>query len=158
MAVTGATQKLIASGAWVQVKIKVDGVLKALGLAQGCSYDEDWGVQPANCLNHLGPISYDSQNYSCNINMSAFVPEKKASLLTSGDGGETTFADLLPTRDDIQVDGKGKVFEQLVFINTATGEVLNQFEQVILASNGTQVSPNSYVTSNMRFQAVKRSI
>ncbi len=43
-------------------------------------------------------------------------------------------------------------------MNQATGEVMNQFEDVILASNGAQVSPNAYVTSNARFQAVKRSI
>lgn len=154
----GATQKLIASGAWVQVKVKVGGALKAIGLASGCSYDEDYGVQPGNVLNHLGPIDYSCQNYSCNINISTFVPEVAASTGSKyADGGETTLHDLLPTRDSIQVDGKGKVFEQLVFVNTATGKVLAQFEQVIVASTGMQVNPNSYITENIRFMAVKRS-
>jgi len=146
--------KLIAGGAWVQVLVAIQNVLKAVGMASGCSYDEDWGIQQANVINHLGPISLDSQAYTCSITLSLFVPEKKFVLYA--DGGEITIEDLLPYRDDVQLDGKGKEFDQLLFMNTATNKVLRSFSGVVVASNGEQVSPNAYVTENMRFQALKR--
>jgi hypothetical protein len=86
--------------------------------------------------------------------MSTFVPEKTTTLYK--DGGEITIEDLLPYRDDVQEDGKGREFEQLVFQNTATGKPLRSFSGVVVASNGEQVSPNAYVTENMRFLALKR--
>lgn len=152
-------EKRIAGGAWLQVKLEFDdGKLYSLGLCTNASYDEDWGVQPANVLNHLGPIDYDSQNYSCVINIGTLVPETKASLTLLPDGGEKTMADVIPTRDQVQLDGKGKTFGTLQFINTATQEIINQFDEVILASNGVNSSPNAYLTNNMRFNAVERTI
>lgn len=149
-------QKLIAGGGWVQVKVMVDNQWKPVGLATGCSYDEDWGIQPANVLNHLGPISYDSQGYSCTIQMSTFVPENAAALSILPDGGEVTLDDLLPIRDEVQRDGKGKQFDGLGFFNTATQASIREFADVIVASNGEQVAPNSYITANIRMNAVKR--
>lgn len=148
------SEKLIAGGAWVQVGVKTDGVLQIIGLSSGCSYNEDWGLQPANVLGVLGPVSIDSQNYTCSINMSAFVPEKKVTLYA--DGGEITIEDILPYRDDVQIDGKGKNFEQLVFLNKATQKVIRSFSEVAVASNGEQVSPNAYVLANIAFLAIKR--
>lgn len=149
-------EKMIAGGAWVQVQIMVDGELQALGLAQGCSYDEDWNIQQANVLNHLGPISLDSQGYTCSITLSAFVPEKVSTLYA--DGGEITIEDILPYRDTVQEDGKGRNFDQLVFVNTATQKIIRSFSGVVVASNGEQVSPNAYVIENMRFLALKRDV
>ncbi len=147
-------EKTIAGGAWVVVQVMIDGVLYTLGLASGCSFDEDWAVQPANVIGHLGPISLDSQGYTCSINLSAFVPEKKAVLYA--DGGEITIEDLLPYRDDVQLDGKGKTFEQLAFLNKSTLKVIRSFSDVVVASNGEQISPNAYLTENMRFLCLKR--
>ena len=147
-------EKLITGGAWTQIQVNMEGILKAVGLATGCSYDEDWSIQQANVINRLGPISLDSQGYSCSINMSVFVPEKKVVLYS--DGGEITIEDLLPYRDDVQVDGKGKEFSQLLFLNTANQKVLRSFSGVVVASNGEQVSPNAYVTESMRFLCLKR--
>lgn len=146
--------KLIAGGAWVKVGVQINGKIEYIGLATGCSYDETYQIQPANVLNYLGPISYDSMGYTCTITVSTFVPEKSITLLN--DGGTITIKDILPTRDQIQLDGKGKQFDSLVFMNTATGEILHQFSDVIVDSNGEQIAPNSYVTANIRFQAVKR--
>ncbi len=147
-------EKLISGGAWVQVLVALEGVLKALGIASGCSYDEDWAIQQANVLNHLGPISLDSQGYTCSITLSAFVPEKTLTLYA--DGGEITIEDILPYRDEVQIEGKGKEFDQLLFMNTATNKVLRSFSSVVVASNGEQISPNAYVTENVRFMAIKR--
>jgi hypothetical protein len=150
-------QKLIAGGAWVQVKVQDDdGKWYAVGLASGCSYDEDWSIQPANVLNHLGPISLDSQGYTCTITLNTFVPETPGSLSLLPDGGEKTLDDLLPLRDVVQRDGKGRQFQGLAFVNTATQVSIREFVNVIVASNGEQVAPNSYVTANIRMNAIKR--
>ena len=147
-------EKLISGGPWFQLAVKDNGVIYSIGLASGCSYDEDWAIQQANVLNHLGPISLDSQGYSCSIQMSLFVPEKTLTLYA--DGGEITIEDLLPNRDDVQLDGKGRMFEQLLFMNTATQKVMRSFSNVVVASNGEQISANAYITENMRFMALKR--
>lgn len=146
--------KLISGGAWVQIQVMLNGALRSIGMASGCSYDEDWNVQQAQVLGHLGPISLDSQGYSCSISMSLFVPEKKLTLYA--DGGEITIEDILPFRDEVQEDGKGKEFEQLLFMNKATQKILNSFSGVVVASNGEQVSPNAYITASMRLLALKR--
>lgn len=147
-------EKMIAGGAWVVIQIMIDGVLKTLGIASGCSYNEDWNVQPANVIGHLGPISLDSQGYTCSIDLTAFVPEKKYTLYA--DGGEITIEDIIPYRDDVQADGKGRNFDQLLFLNKATQKILKSFTGVMVASNGSQVSPNAYVSENIRFLAIKR--
>jgi hypothetical protein len=146
--------KLIAGGAWVQVLINGEPV----GLATQAAYDEDWAVNPANVLNYHGPADYDSQGYSCTVTLGTFVPERPDSGPWP-DGGTKALADFLVKRSEVQSnDGKPGEFDLLQFVNTATGDVLAQFRKVMLASNGIQVSPNSYVTANIRFMAVERTI
>ncbi len=147
-------QKMIAGGAWVQIQIMLNGVLRSIGLASGCGYDEDWNIQQAQVLGHLGPISLDSQGYSCSISISLFIPEKKLTLYA--DGGEITIEDILPYRDEVQEDGKGREFDQIMFVNKATQKVINSFTGAVIASNGQQCSPNAYITANMRLLAIKR--
>ena len=147
-------QKLIAGGAWIQVVVNGS----AIGLATNASYDEDWAVNPANVLNYHGPVDYDSQGYSCTITLGTFVPETPGAYLPEGQGVKT-IAELLPTRAEVQSnDGKPGEFDTLDFVNTATGAVMNSFRKVMVASNGSQISPNAYVTSNVRFMAVERTI
>ena len=145
--------KLIAGGAWVQVRINGE----AVGLATQASYDEDWQVNPANVLNYHGPVDYDSQGYSCSITLGTFIPE----VAGSGpwpDGGSKALADFLVTRSLVQSNGgKPGEYDLLEFLNTAEGSILASFRKVMLASNGIQISPNSYVTANIRFMAVERT-
>ncbi len=146
-------ERLIAGGSRVQVLFNGQPV----GLATGASYDEDWAVTPANVLNFLGPIDYDSQGYSCSLNMSTFIPE-----IPGGgpfpDGGLKALADYLPTRSQVQGTGKPGEIDSVQFVNTSTGEIVNQFRNVMIASNGTQINPNSYISTNVRMMAVEREI
>lgn len=146
--------KMIAGGAWVAIWIDDE----AVGLATQASYDEDWGVQGANVLNFHGPVDYDSQGYSCNITLGTFIPE----IPGTGpwpDQGIKSLSEFLVTRAQVQSNnGKPGEYATLKFVNTATGAIINQFRKVMLASNGVQVSPNSYVTANMRFMAVERTV
>ncbi len=145
-------EKLIAGGAWVQVR--VDG--QPVGLATQAAYDEDWAVNPANTLNYHGPLDYDSQGYSCTVTLGTFIPERPGTGPWP-DGGTVALSDLLVTRSFVQSnDGKPGEFDLLQFVNTATGEIINQFRKVMLASNGVQIAPNSYVTANLRFMSVER--
>ena len=145
--------KIIAGGAWIQVAF--DGV--PVGLAMNATYDEDWAVNPANVLNYHGPVDYDSQGYSCSLTLGTFVPEQpKAGPWP--DGGITALAEYLPTRSQVQSnDGKPGEIDLVQFINTATGQLVNQFRRVMIASNGVQISPNSYVTANIRLMAIERT-
>lgn len=146
--------KLLTGGAWVQVII--DG--SAVGLCTGASYDEDWAVNPANVLNYLGPIDYDSQGYSCTVTLSTFIPERPDEGPWP-DSGQSALAEFIPTRTQVQSnDQKPGEFDLLQFYNTATKAVINSFRKVIVASNGVQITPNSYVTANLRLMSVERSV
>jgi len=146
-------EKLIAGGGWVQVRI--DGV--AVGLATGASYDEDWAINPANVIGVLGPIDYDSQGYSCSITMSTFVPERVADS-PFPDGGTKALFEFIPTRSEVQSnEGKPGEFGELQFVNKATQELLAAFRNVIVASDGVQVAPNSYITANIRLMSLERT-
>jgi len=146
-------EKLICGGAWTQIAIDGDPV----GLAMQSSYDEDWRVMPAEVLNYHGAVDYDSLGYSCNITLGTYVPERPGQT-PFPDGGVIALNELLVTRSQVQSNaGKPGEFGILQFLNTDTGEVIHQFRKVMLASNGSQIAPNSYVTANMRFLAVERT-
>lgn len=155
-----ALTKIIASGAWAQVRVreKSGDPLSVIGLVTDASYQESFNLQDANVVGHLGPISIDSQGYSCSINIGTFVPEKREQGGQYADGGDTTVTDLLPARSTIQLDGKGKTFEYLDFYNKATGEVLNAFSHAIVADNGSRIGPNAYVTKNISLRSIERTI
>jgi len=144
--------KIITGGAWAQLVI--DG--SPVGLATQATYTEDWGVAPANVLGYLGPMDYDSQNYSCQITIGSFLPEIPGSGAWP-DGGSLALTDLLPSRSDVQSNGgKPGEFDLLQFINKATGGVMAQFRKVMITNNGQQINPNTYVTVNISMLAIER--
>ncbi|MFA5048654.1 MAG: hypothetical protein WC516_06540 [Patescibacteria group bacterium] len=148
---------LIAGGGFAQIRIlDTDGVWKAFGMCTGASYDEDYGVQPANCIGVVGPFSYASQNYSCRLSISAYVPERSLANTILPDGGEITLNEILPTRSQIQLTGEGKMFAGVQFYNKVTGQTFNEFKDVIISTNGSQIQPNSFVTNNIGLMAVER--
>lgn len=150
--------KIIASGAWAQVRVreKSGDALKVIGLATDASYNEDFGLQDANVIGHLGAVSIDSMSYRCSIQIGTYVPEKKEQGGQYADGGDTTLNDLLPTRSDVQLNGKGKTFEYMDFYNKATGEVMNAFNHVIIESDGARMGSNAYITNNISLRSIER--
>lgn len=131
----------IAGGAWIGVK--VNGELVAL--ANNCGYNEDFNVQPANVLNYLGPISYDSQGYSCNLKIGLLVARDQQEIIK-----------LIPTREQVKSDGKMPV-NKVEFIDTADQKILESFSGVVLNSHGMDISPNSYVTADLQYFATQRN-
>lgn len=135
-------KRMIAGGAWVG--IKVNGNL--IALASGCSYNEDFQVQPANVINNLGPISYDSQGYTCTLTIDILVARDKQEILQ-----------LIPVRSQVKKDGK--MPENTVeFIDTADSVIINSFAGVVLNTDSVNVQPNTYVTGNLQFSAVERMV
>lgn len=149
--------KRIAGGAWVLVWIQhAEHGLIPVGLASGASYDEDFAVAPANVLGFLGPVDFDAQGYSCRLSIQMFKPETPDSGPWP-DGGIKSLSELLPTRAEIQAGGgKPGEFEMMQFLNKSTGQVIHRFRRVIIANNGSQIAPNSYITANMQLMCVER--
>jgi len=153
-------QRLIAGGAWVQVWIQhpTQGFIP-VGLATGASYDEDWAVNPAQVVGYHGPIDFDSQGYTLSITLQTFVPQVPNPPGGAWpDGGVVALADFLPTRSEVQSNaGKPGEFDVMHFVNLSTGQTMNEFRKVMLASNGVQIAPNSFVTANIRMMGVERA-
>ncbi len=159
MPVPTANTKIIAAGAWVRVRVRetAGGAIETIGLCTDASYNESFSLQEANVLGYLGPVSIDSQNYRCTIQIGSFVPEVEG-LGDYGDGGDTTLSDMASTRSQVMANGKGKTFTYLEFFNQASNSVINAFAHVIVADAGARINPNSYVTGNMSFQAMERTL
>lgn len=150
--------KWIAGGAWVKIAFEINDIDVYIGLVTNASYDEDFQVSPANVLGFLGPADYDSQGYTCSITLGTLVPEADAPEGgTYPGGGSIALHSQFPFRDVIQLGGgKPSMFNTVKFLNSSTNEILVQFSQVMVASTGVQINPNSYVTANMRLMAIAR--
>lgn len=160
MPLPSATEKLIQQGAFCNVVIYDENNTEStLGLVQNASYNEDFNVVPAQVLGFLGPVSLDSQNYTCSLTLGTFVPLNPTQDVTVPylDGGTTTLQKLLKTRSDIALTGKGTVISQIDFVDIEAGVVYNSFSQCIIASNGVQIGAAAYVTSNMQLMCIERT-
>lgn len=147
-------QGLISNGARVRLQLSIDGVLKQIGLAKTVGYNEDFNVQPAETLGTLQPISYDSMGYSCRIDMGLFVPNKKIAGKYA-DGGEITITDFLPKVDYVWASGMMPEHNILNIVNMSTGEILHQFEDVCVTSDGSSIG-RGFVSNEVKLVAIKR--
>jgi hypothetical protein len=130
----------IAGGAWVEVRI--DGT--PVGLASNVNFSEDFRVQPIEVLNTFGVFEYESFGYTCQLQMQWFIAKDKAD-----------FDRLIPKRSDIQADGL--MPEHLLeLIDTALGTVHQAFRGVVLATVGSQIQANQFITGDVSFFAKER--
>lgn len=152
-----ATPRMIQGGGWTRIWVEHPDVgLVPIGLATGASWNEDYGVQPANVIGFIGPVDFDSQGYNLTLNMQFFVPEVRDGGPWP-DGGQRSLKDFLPTRSSIQRGGgKPGEFSTMQFTNISSGQVSDVFRRVIIVSAGENVNPNSYVQGNLRLQAIER--
>ena len=152
-----ASRHLIAGGAWCSVR--ANG--KKIGLAINAAYDEDWNVQPALVLNHLGPIDYDSQGYSCMVTLGTFFPQTPGDFdkRNNEDQGEVDLVAALPLRAQVQRHNfKRNELDDMSFTNASqNNEVIAKFERVILARNGVRIRPDSHVTVDIQAFAYQRA-
>ena len=150
-----ASRHLIAGGAWCSVKANGNPI----GLALNASYDEDWNVQPALVLNHLGPIDYDSQGYSCMVTVGTFFPQAPGNFKdrNADDEGTVDLVAALPLRNQVQRhEFKRNELDEMTFTNTAGSVTIAEFTRVMLARNGVRIRPDSHVTVDLQAFAYER--
>jgi len=161
MGLPNATTKLIQQGAWCHVVIyDADANRKTLGLVQNASYNEDFNVVDAQCIGFFGPVSQDSQNYKCTLSIGTYVPLNPREEVTVPylDQGTTTIQQLIKTRSEISLTGKGTVLSQIDFVDLQAGVVYNSFNQCIITSNGVTIGAATYVTSNIQMTCIERTL
>lgn len=146
----------ILGGSWVLPKIVKNGLDYEIGIANQCSYNEDFRVQGAEVIGFLGPIAYDSLGYSCQITMGIFVPRKGATT-AGGDSLEDLIREFLPTRSDIINKGYLEEVDIQFFDIKDTTDVLHEFRGCVLATNSLQINPNQYAVANLSFFSVERA-
>jgi len=148
----------LGGGAWHLVVITPSNGTTdiKLGICSDFSYDEDFQVNPAEVIGYLGPIAYDSQGYSCRISLGTYV--QRASDRTALPGGSIGDVNILfPRRQDIIRTGK-LTDNEITLVDIFDGSILNNFVGCILATNGVQVRPNSYITRQATYLATERRI
>jgi hypothetical protein len=151
----------LATGASVQLKVSVDTDTPdtILGLASNVSYQENYSLQDAVVIGHLGPISIDPQGYSCEITVGSFVPSK---LKMDGGTYESNITEAilekLPKRADVYATSKGKVFQSLEFFEKDSNTTLAKFLGVVLSNQGMNIEGNTYAKANIQFRAVEKVI
>jgi len=118
--------------------------------------NEDFQVQEAVTLNHLGPISLDAQGYTCSITLDGFLPSKKVldGTQVSPDGGKRAIMDIVPSRAKFMDSDAIPKIAYLDFYNRKDAKVLAAFEGVIVTSNGITAEGNSYVKNNVQMRAL----
>lgn len=159
MPLPSETERLIQQGAFCNVAVyDADGNRQVVGLVTNYTSNEDFNVVSAQVIGHFGPVSVDSQNYTCNITIGAYVPlrPKDPVVVPYLDGGQTTLAEKIKTRSEIALTGKGTVFSQVDFFDRITGNVLDSFNHCVVTSVGRQVGANQYVTQNIQLLAIEK--
>lgn len=158
-ALPNITGSIIATGANVQVRvgIKSDAGDITIGLATNVSYTENFAVQDATVIGHLGPVSIDPNGYTCEITIGSFVPAKRA----MGDNNYTSgitkaMNEFIPDRASVEAVSHLKAFQYLEFYNAKEGVVLAKFSGVIITNTGINVDGNAYVKSNIQMRALER--
>lgn len=154
-----STTKIIASGAWIQVRVKdvSNNAMKIIGLCTDVSCTESFEIQPMTVLEHIGAVSLDSHGYKCSIRIGSFVPESPNAPDKYEDKGEVVLADIMPVRSDVMLDGRGKTFYYLDFYNAATKKVLGAFAHVVITDGGMRIGANSYITHDISLEAMERT-
>jgi len=149
----------LGGGAWMLVVIQRNLPGESaidLSICSEISYDEDFHVTPAEVIGFLGPITYDSQGYTCQLTMGLYVKRPSSFDITLP---WKDIARIFPIRSDILADGY-LVENTITIVDIAAtgGDPLSEFVGCVLSTNGVQVRPNSYITRNARFYAVERTI
>jgi len=161
MALPNIKEQIIATGANVEVRVGVNSATpeKTIGLATNVSYSENFQVQDAVVIGHLGPVSIDPNGYNCEITIGTFIPAKRVTGSKQYEGGgSVTLSELLPTRTDVMEAGKPKGFQYLDFYNKKEKVVLAAFSGVIVTDDGMNIDGNAYAKANIQLRALERTL
>jgi hypothetical protein len=162
MAFPNITGTIIAIGFNCQVRSGTNAAdAQPIALVASFQGTEDFGVQDATVLGHLGPVALDPQSYTCSITMDGFLPSKgvipEGEQQYAGDGGKTAITNVIKdhTREKFMDAGAISKTEYLDFYNRKAGKVLAAFKGVILTSYGVSADGNAYVRNNVQMRALE---
>jgi hypothetical protein len=128
---------------------------KTIGYVTSFQATEDFQVQEAVCLGHLGPVAIDPQGYTCSINIAAFI---SADLSNAPNDSGTLIAleDNMPDRDEfMSPDSRILKFSYLDFYDRKNKKIIAKFKGVLVTSNGIQSEGNTYVRTNVAMRALR---
>jgi hypothetical protein len=160
MALPNVTGTIIASGYNCHVRVGSNAAdAQPIALVASFQANEDFGVQDATVLGHLGPVALDPQSYTCSITMDGFLPAKGVldNAIQYADGGKVAVTDVVKdqTREKFMDTASINKTEYLDFYNKKAGKVLASFKGAILTSYGINAEGSSYVRNNVQMRALE---
>jgi hypothetical protein len=161
MALPNITGTIIATGYNCQVRVGTSATAaEPIALVASFQANEDFQVQEAMVLGHLGPISLDPQGYTCSITLDGFLPAKGKldDAIQYADGGKISIGDKIPDREEFSDIAKLVKFDYLDFYNKKAGKVLASFKGAIITSYGINADGNSYVRNNVQMRALSMNV
>jgi hypothetical protein len=159
MALPNVTGNIIAQGFNCNVRVGSNASdAQIIALVASFQANEDFQVQEANCIGHLGPVSLDPQGYNCSITLGGFVPSKKVldDTLQYADSGNKSIMEYIPTRAQFMEDGTIAKIAYMDFYNKKTGTVLASFKGVLITSDGISGDGGQYVRNNVQMRALSK--
>jgi hypothetical protein len=161
MGLPNTTGTIIALGFNCQVRAGTnEGDAKAIALVASFQATEDFQVQDATVIGHLGPVSLDPQGYTCSITLDGFLPYRGVipggAQQYSGDDGKVSVTNIVAdqTREKFMESAIVSKLEYVDFYNKKAGKVLASFSGVILTSYGISAEGSAYVRNNVQFRAL----
>jgi hypothetical protein len=127
---------------------------KQVAFATSFHATEEFQVQAATVLGHLGPVSLDPQGWTCTIQIDSFIP-----FVRNGDtydGGGVPIIDLLPDRQAF-MDESGEGITRipyLDFYDRKMDKILASFIGIIVTSAGIQAQENTYNRNNVQMMCL----
>jgi hypothetical protein len=162
MAIADVNGKLIVQGYNCFVRVNTaenaTSANKTIGYVTSFQATEDFQVQEATVLGHLGPVAIDPQGYTCNIQIAAFISADLKNAPTAKTDTAAAIEDNMPDREDFMSDsGETKIekFSYLEFYDKKNAKIIAKFKGVIVTSNGVQSEGNAYVRTNVSMRALR---
>jgi hypothetical protein len=160
MATADISGKLLVQGynCFVRVSTAAEATSadKTIGYVTSFQATEDFQVQEANVLGHLGPVALDPQGYTCTINIAAFISSALTNAPKNGSDTAIAVEDTMPDREEFMSDSaKIEKFSYLEFYDKKNKKVIAKFTGVLVTSNGVQSEGNAYVRTNISRRALR---
>lgn len=159
MALPNVTGDIISQGFNCKVRVGTNASdAQVIAMLASFQFTEDFQVQEAAVIGHLGPVAIDPQGYNCSGSMQGFVPSKKVlnDTLQYADGGKKSIMEYVPTRAKFMDAGAIQKIAYMDFYNSKTATVLAKFEGVLITNDGMSAEGNAYVRNNIQFRALSK--
>jgi hypothetical protein len=128
---------------------------KTIGYVTSFQATEDFQVQEATVLGHLGPVAIDPQGYTCTINIAAFISADLGNAPKKETDSAIAIEDTMPDREEFMDAGNIEKFSYLEFWDKKNDRVVAKFTGVLVTSNGVQSEGNAYVRTNISMRALR---